>query len=222
MTKCYQIMDQLPSVPQQFVELCMSMRNRWDELSKGSDPNHTILNTKVGNPQSHPFYNKTFINEDGVVVRARSAPSLRISDQWEQWVRENISDKFLYTGLLNAIYNAGKEYPDSNQLQPHTDSTRDYLLIYLLKTSNSDQWTRWYQEQGYPVRRSRDTRSTTVSNLIQVDEVYAPLHTWVLLDTNVLHAAGNILGERLSIGISFDRDVFNVFDRNTNAQLEEA
>jgi hypothetical protein len=219
--KCHHILDQLPPVPEQFVELALSMRDRWDELAKGNDPVHTVLNTKVGNPQSHPFYNKTFINEAGITVRARSAPSLRIGTEWEQWVRENISDKFLYTGLLNAIYNAGKEYPNSNQLQPHTDSTRDYLLIYLLRTSNADQWTRWYQEEGHPVRRSRDTRSSTVTNLIQVDEVYAPLHTWVLLDTNVLHAAGNILEERLSIGVSFDQDVFNVFDHSA-AQLEEA
>jgi hypothetical protein len=220
--KCHHVMTNLPAVPEHFVNMAMSMRNRWDELSKGNDPTHTVLNTKVGNPLSHPFYNKTFVNEAGVTVRARSAPSLRISDEWEQWVRDNISDKFLYTGLLNAIYNSGKEYPNSDQLQPHTDSTRDYLLIYLLKTSNADQWTRWYQEEGHPVRRSRDTRSATVSNLILVDEVYAPLNTWVLLDTNVLHAAGNILEERLSIGISFDQDVFNVFGHETTAQLEEA
>jgi hypothetical protein len=164
------------------------------------------------------FKPKPFINNEGDTVIGRNTPRFRIGEDWEYWVKENISAKFTDTGTVISIPAVGSEYKDSNATSIHSDSIRKFALFYLLEQSNSDQWTRWYQEPGKPLRRPMNIKVPDISKLVEIENFCIPLKTWVFVDVGILHQGGNNIGERIAIHISFNEDVFEVFGHSENYQ----
>jgi hypothetical protein len=56
---------------------------------------------------------------------------------------------------------------------------------------------------------------------MMIDEVYMPLNTWVYGSTRIIHQPGNQRGERISIQVSFNEDVFELFGLHNNIEKEQ-
>lgn len=91
----------------------------------------------------------------------------------------------------------------------HTDILRVYALNYLIDTGGPEVITRWYQEQGQPLRRPKtrggqltDTGSVDYGDLDCLASVKLQAGTWALIATDILHDVQGIETTRSAITIS--------------------
>jgi hypothetical protein len=194
-------MPDLPAVPNHFVEQALSVVYDWRN-------NLECLISPVSSTISGKF---------------RNSPNFHVSNEWAQWVSQHISDQY-----MDASVAVTHGIPSSQESGLHTDAPRNFCLFYLLKKGNDDQWTRWCRLKQGPLIPDREKKmfyelqKNTADQLIStagdefelLDQVCMPLNTWVYTDVRVLHQAGNHLGERIAIQISFVEDVFDLFDYN--------
>jgi len=123
----------------------------------------------------------------------------RFSDDYTTWIKENITDNF-HSCMVN--YALGS--PEMQYSGAHTDFTRDYLLLYNLRTGGPDAKVLFWQEKDQPLIRDRRTEVGTLDNLVEIDRVGGPENTWYLINTRILHGAENITEPRINLQISFD------------------
>jgi hypothetical protein len=191
MTRCYEIMRDLPTVPREYVDLAF----------------RTVNESQV--PPQNPSYQRLAV-KNGKVSTSRTNPRFGLESIMADWVDAYISQDWLQISISNSVT------VDQNNCQDHihgahTDTTRQYALLYLLEASNSDQTTIFYQEPNKGVRRRRGLFLENMDELIQIDSITIPLQTWIYFDTSILHAVENIQNSRVAIQISFDCEPFGVF-----------
>jgi len=188
----YRIYNDLPKIPQKFIDQALSIV---------SDPNR-VAPEASNNGNYLPQSNRPLILPDGTETTSRRTPRWPISDEFNQWVRENIVSNFKDAGV--SISEGISEVTG-----PHTDGMRQHNLIYLIDQSNSDQSTHWWQENGFStVRKERSHTPTDMRTLSEKMSATFPMHTWVSMKIDILHSIHNIKGRRVSIQISFEDDPF--------------
>lgn len=87
---------------------------------------------------------------------------------------------------------------------PHTDRSRDWVLIYLLQAGGPDHVTVFYREFGQPLIRPRHTAVNHYGSLTVLSRVQIPLRRWTVMNTRVLHSIENISLGRYAIQISIE------------------
>ena len=194
-------MPDLPAVPKYLIKQALLVAedgrqnpHRYQTMNF----NQTVYKTKI------------FINEQGQESLARNVPRFRIGEEWEKWVQDNIAAEFKDTGVGVSML-ADPKIPDSGAMKTHTDTSRNFGLIYLIHQTNKDQWTRWYQEPGQPVHRPNGIHAEDMTKVIELDSIQIPMHTWIYIDARILHRAENMQGDRVSLMVSFDQDFFGIF-----------
>ena len=138
------------------------------------------------------------IQHRGVTVQSRSQKGRHMGEDWAAWVRENIVDDFLETGLRISE-------PVSDTHGAHTDPIRKWKLYYLLERGGNDAVTCFYKENGQPVVRDLNDNMLVFNNMDSleiVEQVHWPLYQWVLINTMVIHSVENIQGYRTNFTIS--------------------
>jgi hypothetical protein len=189
---CYQQVD-LPKVPTNFVQEALNLAH---DNEKNKVENSNDLDTL-------PVYNRT-IYVDGLPVKSRMTPRWDLSEDFSNWIRDNICEEFIDSAVSISIGDS-----DAVNTGVHTDTKRHYTLIYLLETSNEDQTTAWWQEPGFPVQRSeRGYYKESWDSLIPLEKTVFPKLTWVVFNAGILHSIHNIQGSRIAIHISLPYDPF--------------
>lgn len=120
-----------------------------------------------------------------------------ISHELKSWIHNNITDSYLSLGI--------SFMHGTDTCTPHTDTTRDLTLMYIIDTGGKDVWTVFWKEDGQPLRRPRATRPD-YDHLMQVDRVRLEAGAWYILDATVIHSVENMTGARISIQMGFDAD----------------
>ena len=115
------------------------------------------------------------------------------------WIRQNIVSDF-------TDKNSGVMFFDQPQL-PHTDSTRDFVLLYNVETGGEETELCFWQENGFPLFRDRMTTAARGENLKKILTLNGPSDKWYLMNTLVLHSVQNMTGLRINLQISFDKNV---------------
>ena len=115
-----------------------------------------------------------------------------------EWVRKNLVSEF-------AEKNSGLMFFDETQL-PHTDSTRDFVLLYNVETGGPDTELCFWQEVGQPIFRQRMTTSERGPHLKKIFSLKGPSQCWYLMNTMVLHSVENVTGLRINWQISFETE----------------
>lgn len=186
-------LDYLPTVPQHFVDRALQL------VREGTAENAVAY----AYTQSGYLARDTTL-PDGTVSKTRYNGSYAMGSDWEQWVRENIVDCFVETGVRTSI---GKGI---TLHAPHVDSPPKWKFIYLLEEGGDKIITTLFREKDKPlVRISQPDNivyATSYDNLVEVDSVRFPLGKWILLNTQIIHDAKNILGDRSMLVATVDPD----------------
>lgn len=119
----------------------------------------------------------------------------RFNEEYTQWIKDNIIDTFEEN-------NSGVMFFDYPQL-PHTDTTRNFVLLYNVETGGPDARLCFYQEQGHPVVRERGLAVDT-NQLIRLESIVGPSDCWYILNTQVIHGIEGITSRRTNFQVSFN------------------
>jgi hypothetical protein len=213
-------MSDLPKVPDEYVELALQTAKqkvkefvpvvhdapfKLKEFQNLNDP----MMTENGQLQN-PLFDR-IITHNGKQSASLRLMRFGLEKEMSEWVNNNITTEWSQVGVGTTVHSGALGDTEEYMQGPHTDVTRQYTLIYVLERSNEDQYTVFYQEPGYPVRRKKNTLILDMDHLVEIDSICIPLHTWVLVDSTIIHSAQNVRGGRISIQIGMDSDTFNVF-----------
>lgn len=180
----YKLLPELPPPPQKFVDAVKI------------DPANL--------PSTTPYHEVRirWSTRNGEQFLASKAARVPLSEEFEQWVRENILPNFNDAGVNYRHFNS-----DTGGV--HTDTTRDYTLNWNITQGGPRCGVTWWQEKGKPMYRTRGIQHLDFDVLEPLHDVEGPMGTWFLLDSRILHSVERIEGEpRVQLAISLDeRDV---------------
>jgi hypothetical protein len=144
------------------------------------------------------------------------------NDQVRQWVTENINADFVDAGVNYTVLADCPEGLTGVSTGAHTDITRDYTLIYLLQAGGINPPTVFWQEMGKELIRPPKTQGVNFDQLIQIDSITIPLHTWCIIDSRILHSVENLTHTRVALQVGFLRNHYNtVWHTRPDANLRE-
>lgn len=125
------------------------------------------------------------------------------NDDFIHWIKRNITSEF-QSG------NSGVMYFDEPQL-PHTDVTRDFVLLYNLETGGQDSQLCFWQEKGQKLLRERMVTVARGPSLQLVDSIKGPFDCWYIVNSRIIHSVEQVSGLRLNLQISFDTEIPKLF-----------
>jgi hypothetical protein len=196
-------MHDLPPVPQKYI----------DEAFELVDSQQPPTTPDQHNANLNPI-NERLFTRNGKSYLARANPRYDMSGSMGEWVTENISEEWSQVGVANSVELTGSPFYTGEGVNfqgPHADFTRSYVLFYAIDLSNTDQDTVFWREPGKSLYRKRTTIIHEPDHLEKIDHVRCPLHTWVYLNTSILHSIENVKSRRVVFHISFDCDPLGVF-----------
>lgn len=115
------------------------------------------------------------------------------------WIKNNITSEFQFG-------NSGIMFFDEPQL-PHTDVTRDFVLLFNLEAGGTNSELCFWQEKGKSLYRERMLAVDRSPNLKLIDQIKGPFDCWYLVNTRVIHSVENVEKLRLNLQISFDNEI---------------
>jgi len=141
--------------------------------------------------------NRTIV-KNGKEQKGQHQVGFAMGADWEQWVRENITEYFYDTHVRTT----GSPDPNNaTELGPHTDGTK-LRLFYLIERGSDETSTSFYVKPGWPMvidHRKVQKDSTTTphvdnvdKDVVEIDRAFFPIRQWVLLNSWVLHGVNNI------------------------------
>jgi hypothetical protein len=178
----YRVLDDLPKVPEELEKRLMS-------LTEDDEP---YIQDRI---RTSKFWNRT-----GKPGQIQSFPKIELAEREEGiWFKENIHPTATYYQLL-------KNIESGDNFWPHTDRTRKVGLMYLLQTGGDPDTVFYRTTDGSPVQPAQTWPD--YENLTEVDRIKIPLHTWVLLDVSKPHSVEGMKGQRISVQLAFDDNIF--------------
>lgn len=123
----------------------------------------------------------------------------KFDDDSIQWIKQNIVSEF-------HADNSGIMFFDEPQL-PHTDVTRDFVLLYNLDTGGEDSELCFWKENDKNLLRERMLAVEQGPRLQVIDRIKGPFDCWYLVNTRIIHSVENVSTLRLNLQISFDTEI---------------
>jgi hypothetical protein len=120
----------------------------------------------------------------------------RFDQEYTNWVKQNIIDTFEEN-------NSGVMFFDHEQL-PHTDTTREYVLLYNIETGGPNATLSFWQEDSHPVVRTRGLAIDRGPSLKLLDQINGPHNCWYIMHTQVIHSVENVSARRTNFQVSFN------------------
>jgi hypothetical protein len=165
-------------------------------------------NMVVKEHQNHSGYdeyrNRTLHKTNGDVVTSVLAQRYQLTQELEHWLTTNVHPTPRRQNI--SFYNNV-----SDSMGPHVDHERDEVWLYLLQSGGPKVETVWYQEQGFSVVRKdmqtlensyMDCTQCNYKKLIELARFQIPLHTWVSINSSIIHSVEGIVTNRLAIQIT--------------------
>jgi hypothetical protein len=134
--------------------------------------------------------------KDGIKFINTPYDRYAVSDGIKNWVHDNIGTDYTDIGL--SIHGAGWACP-------HHDKSRNWTLIWLLKTGGPEVDTVHWVEKGQPyIRPLTADYPLNWNTLDEVCRHRMPAHQWYLVNAQVLHSMHVMIeGGRTAIQIGF-------------------
>lgn len=124
---------------------------------------------------------------------------------FDKWIKENITTDYQNSSLM---YCHGSGFAEgSPSTGAHTDFTRDYVLMYNVRTGGEEAELAFWREKRQGLIRERATQCGDYESLELVDSIKGPANIWYLTNTRILHSTENVKNLRLNLQISFDKTV---------------
>jgi hypothetical protein len=184
----------LPKVPDHFVDRILEL------AVPTTDPDGCLLQ-KRGTITAE-FKHRPIVKA-GQQMRSRCQEAFDIGSDWEQWVRENITEHFSET---SGRINVGIE--GSTVHGAHADGPL-YRLFYLLEAGGDDVETvfYWRPDSNFLYSLDKDNNGgylayDNMDDLVEVERARFPRHQWILFNGHVLHGVENIQNHRVNINIT--------------------
>jgi hypothetical protein len=177
----------LPQPPQEFLDLARKLCHE-----------DTAWNAVAHLQGNSGYRSRKLTMSNGEEVPTRFQKGYLMGEEWEQWVRQNITKNFYETGARSSF-----GYPIHGA---HSDAPPKWKLYYLVDRGGEDAVTHFYREKGQPIERLNSLPGELIHvndyrNLEIVDSVQWPLHQWVLMNGTILHGVEN-LGEEMRINLT--------------------
>lgn len=195
-------LDTLPPVPEHFIARAKGLVRQKADLE----------NRNVELLREYGFADREVRLLDGTMTKSRIGEAYAMGDDWENWVRENITPDFIETGVRTT-----GGYEESTVHAPHVDvSTPEHpykwKFFYLVEEGGDNVVTTWYTEKGHPTVRLDSTSDHIVhvddySRLNTIESIRIPTNQWMLFDTRVMHGVENITGIRTILVVSVDPEL---------------
>lgn len=136
---------------------------------------------------------------DGAQYNSTRSQRLPLSEKFINWFSINIAKNFVNHGITIT-----QSYAPVHGA--HTDHTRLYTLLYLLKSGGENVATSFYQEEGEPVVRKTKLNLyvSDYERLSKIDTVIIPERTWCILNVDILHDVKFLTSNRIAFQIGFD------------------
>jgi hypothetical protein len=174
----YKFLD-LPRMPQELIDIAL----------QNIDEKNIIKNKQ--NIDYEVYSNEKLISEDGNEKRNVAFVHYDLDERVLNWITENVISEG-YTDLKIT-----KNTPGDSKF-PHTDRTRDYVLLYMVECGGEKPYTIFYKEKDKELLRVNDLRFTSYDLVEEVDRVFIPQHHWCILNSRVIHGVEGITGFRIS------------------------
>ena len=184
MNNYFTLLPELPRVPDWIL----------DSIDINERPNDVLHLNKDPSKWQQQDYQWIVPTAGGKIGRKIFSPEVT------RWFIENIAGNFNQK-------NAGWMYFDE-QFPPHCDVTRDWVLLYNLKTGGDDVKLTFFQEKGKDtinVRGAEFDDESSLTELFTVDS--PPEHCWYLLYTQVVHGIRNQTSTRVNLQLSFEAGI---------------
>jgi hypothetical protein len=198
-------LDFLPKLPSHICDTAIIVANQ-----KQYDISEGMHNEDLGYGKNVWFRRITDL--DGSVKSGRPNIRYPLDEASNSWISENIC-KHQSGSYVNINYQNSNR--DGTTTPLHTDLKRDYVLIYLIQSSNEDQYTKFWKENGKPLLRDRGVFPNNWDNCEEICEAKFEYNKWYLMRTNILHSIHNILGNsdaRISIHVELkDNPISNEY-----------
>lgn len=179
----FRLLPDLPIIPDHLLD---------DVEQIVSQPRDNLLNAAVP-----PGTWGRELTRQGEKFASRQQPRWPASDDLCEWIRNNIASDFKNVGIA-------RNYGETGSLGPHADFTRDWCLLYPIKTGGCR--TVFWQQENQPLLREGNTYINDYSELRQLDQVTIPEKTWCLLNVKILHSVEGCQSDRLSVQVAFDQE----------------
>ena len=189
----YKILD-IPQLPQELEDQVWDLYNNPNKKHFNTHENDEYHNQVRPDLQHRPRLDDARTRLNGQVLKTVRSHRYHLPQQVHDWIVSYFGNE--YTDLSLSVTDNG---PDKTILIPHTDCTREFLIIYTLDQGGNDVELKFWQEHGEPLYREMRTFPDNYDRLTQVNSVKWPDRTWVMLNTNIIHSVENILAHRIQI-----------------------
>jgi len=193
----YKLMQNLPAPPAEFVD---SIDLDWQPDAEEIEQYRAGNNQQQGQylatapvRKAITWYGRTY---QGVTHRRRP-----LGAQWESWVRENIWNDIIDTGISYA--DGAVDRPTS---AAHTDGSRDFSLIWSVDPGGPEAELAIWRHKNYPVLWDRHVAFTDTQDLVNLAVLPGNPGCWYLVNAKILHSTENLVRNRVGLQVSLAYD----------------
>jgi hypothetical protein len=125
------------------------------------------------------------------------------NEQLLEWVKNNISEKFIVSGSGVSKVSNGSYH------RIHNDSSRTYVLSYIFETGGSNVITSFYKEKSHSLLREPGTYIDDMNTVEVIDQFKIDPNRWHLINSQILHGVHGLVSPRISIQVGL-HDIFDI------------
>jgi hypothetical protein len=187
--KLYKLLENLPSVPDEFVNQALLLEN--SDKTDISGYQHMMPG----------FQDRVLIKNDQSQISARSR-RYELGSKFQQWIKSTIIDDY-------STASVSFTRATSTCWGPHTDITSKFNLIYVLKPGGDQCATHWwYQKDQEPTHLPPPGYFVLDYNeLVEIDHVQMIPHKWYCIDQRYLHSVENLSDTRIALHVRLKGEV---------------
>jgi hypothetical protein len=150
------------------------------------------------------FKNRKLKKINGQEITSVSIDRFKISKLLDTWLKNHVHPSPRRQHI--AFYNSS-----SSDMGPHVDADRDTVWMYVIDPGGGKVETVWYQEPEQKITRS-DLQNISVdymnvaicdyTKLIELERYEIPAHTWVEINSSIIHSVEGLETNRLALQIT--------------------
>lgn len=192
----YKILN-FPKLPEYLVDEILEIVNN----PLNVDPKKHQHQEHVGYKE---FKNRKLKKTNGQEITSVTINRFKISKSLDNWLKSHVHSSPQRQHI--ALYNSA-----STDMGPHVDADRNRVWMYVINAGGQKVETVWYKESAAEITRpdlqnaSDNYMNTAICNyskLIEIERYMIPSHTWVEINSSIIHSVEGLTTNRLAIQIT--------------------